>query len=76
MQKFNKGIIHRSANKMIAFSSCSQTAEIRFRTRKITVTAHWSHRHRNGSNPVHVTGMGTHPMGQAMSLAGPPAHPR
>ena len=39
MQKFNKGIIHRSANKIIAFSSCSRMAELRFRTGKITVTA-------------------------------------
>lgn len=39
MQKFNKGIIRRSANKIIACSSCSQTAQLRFRTGKITATA-------------------------------------
>lgn len=40
MQTFNKGITHRSANKIIAFSPCSQMAELRFRTGKIMVTAH------------------------------------
>lgn len=39
MQKFNKGVIRRSANKIIAYSSCSQMIQLRFRTGKITATA-------------------------------------
>lgn len=39
MQKFNKDVIRRSANKIIACSSCSQMALLRFKTGKITATA-------------------------------------
>lgn len=80
MQTFNKGIIHRSANKIIAFSPCSQMAELRFRTGKIMVTAHGVEpappkRLKNGPKPMLTTGMGTCPRGWAMSLAGTPCPP-
>lgn len=39
MQKFNKDVKRRSANKIIVCSSCSQMVQLRFRTGKITATA-------------------------------------
>lgn len=81
MQTFNKGIIHRSANKIIAFSPCSQMVELRFRTGKIIVMADgvgpappkWP---KTGPKTMHPTGMGTCPRQWAMSPARTPCPPQ